>query len=89
VAERDRRRAPVRGLRVPDVEVVIEKDRAADRRDRDRTVLDAELLDRLGEVLVHEPVAAARAIVCRVALQPLSSRVALELLVEDAHARTS
>ena len=84
VADRHRRRAAVRGLGVADVEVVVEEDAAADRRDRDRAVLDAELVDRLGQVLVDEAVAAARAVVGRLALEALAVGVALEALVEDA-----
>ena len=45
-------------LGVADVEVVIEEDAAPDRRDRDGSILDAEFLDRLREVLVGEAVAA-------------------------------
>ena len=87
VADGDGGGAAVRGLRVADVEVVVEEDGAADRGDGDRPVLDAELLDRLGEVLVGEAVAAARAVVRRVPLQPLAVGVALELLVEDGSCR--
>ncbi len=65
VADGDRGGAAVRGLRVADVEVVVEEDGAADRRDGDGPVLDAELVDRLGEVLVREAVPAARAVVRR------------------------
>ena len=88
VADRDGRGAAVGGLRVADVEVVVEEDRAADRGDGDGPVLDAELVDRLGEVLVREAVAAARAVVGRVALEPLAVRVALELAVEGGRGHT-
>jgi len=90
VSDGDRRRAPVRGLRVADVHVVVEEDRAADRRDGDGAVLHAQLVDRLGEVLVNEAVAAAGAVMGGVGLQALAAGVALELVVEDvAHDRTS
>ena len=78
VADRHRRGAAVRGLGVADVEVVVEEDRAADRRDRDRAVLQPELVDRLGQVLVDQAVAAAGAVVGGVGLEPLAVRVALE-----------
>ena len=40
----------------------------------------------VGQVLVDQPVTAAWAVVGRVALEPLTVSVSLELLVEDAHA---
>ncbi len=54
---------PWAAWRVAHVEVVVQEHGAADRRDGDRAVLDAQLLDGLGEELVGEAVAAARAVV--------------------------
>ena len=88
VPERHRRRPAVGGLGVADVEVVVEEDAAADRRDGDRPVLDAQLLDGLGEVLVGEPVPAAGAVVGALPLEAAAVVVALEALVEDVHRRT-
>src|SRR6185369_1120096 len=88
VTDGDRRSAAVRGLRVADVEVVIEKDAATDRRDGDRAVLDAELVDRFSQELVGEAVSAARAVVGRLALQALAVGVALEALIKHRGAHT-
>jgi hypothetical protein len=80
----DRRGAPVGRLGVAHVEVVVHEHRAADGRHGDGAVLDAELVDGLGEVLVDQAVTAPGAVVGGVALQPLAVGVALEAR-EDAH----
>ena len=64
----DRRGAAVRHLDVADVEVVVREDRAADGADQNGAVLDAELVDGLGQQLVDDAVAAAGAVV-RLVLQ--------------------
>src|SRR6185369_8075028 len=46
--------ASVRGLHVAGVEVVVRKDRAADRADKDSVVLCVQFLKRFGDELVHE-----------------------------------
>ena len=69
-------RAPVRGLHVADVEVVVGKHRAADRADEDGAILQAQFFDRFGDQLVRDAVAAARAVVrLLLAVPPLRSKV--------------
>ncbi len=90
VADRHRGRPPVRRLGVADVEVVVHEDRAADRRDEDGAVLNPELVDGLGEVLLGQPVPAAGAVCRGVGVDALAVTVTLELAVEDRsrHQRT-
>ena len=52
-------------LHIADVKIVIGKNRAADRAYQDGAVLQAEILDDLGEIAVHDPVAATGAVVRR------------------------
>ena len=59
----DRGCAPVRGLHVAYIEVVVRKYGAAHRADEDGPVLDAELIDGPRQHLVDRPVAASGAIV--------------------------
>ena len=59
----DRRGASVRRRDAEAVEIVVAEHGAADRRDDDRLVLDSEILDRLGDELVQDAVAAAGAVV--------------------------
>ncbi len=87
VAEGDRRRPAVRRLRVADVEVVVQEDGAAHRRDGDRPVLHSQFLDRVAEELVHQPVATTRTIVGGDPLESLAVRVPLEPIVKDASHR--
>ena len=74
---------PCGGLRVADVEVVVHEHRATDRRDQDRAVLDAELVDGFGQVLLRQAVPAPGAVGRRVGVDPLTVGVAFEMRVED------
>ena len=64
------------GLHIAHVEIVVRKYRATHRPYQNRTVLDAEFIDRLGQHLVHRAVAAAGAIV-RYVLQIFFAVIAL------------
>src|SRR5262249_50927528 len=57
---RDRRSASVRSLNAACTEVIVGEDGAAYRADQNGPVLDAELIDCLGDHLVHDSVPAAR-----------------------------
>ncbi len=72
------RRAPVRGLHVPHVEVVIGEGSAADGPDHDGAVLHTQIVDRFGQHFMNRTVAAAGAEV-RLVLQVF---LAVEALVE-------
>ena len=56
-----------------DVEVVVSKDGAADRRDAGGLLADAQLIDDLGDHAVHDTVAAAGAVMERHVRQDRSS----------------
>jgi hypothetical protein len=70
----------VGGLDVADVEVVVREDGAADGVDEDHPIADAEIVDRLGNVLVDVAMAAPRTVVGDRRIVPL----ALEDLVEGS-----
>jgi hypothetical protein len=92
VSERHGGRAPVGRLRVAGIEVVEQKNRAADRRHHHAALLDAELHQCFGHELVRQTVPATGAVVGAAALQPLAVRVTLEMLEQGrcrAHCTTS
>ena len=65
---RNRGRASMRCLDIAHIEVVVREDRAADRADQNRPVLNAELVDGVRQHLVHDAVSAPGTIV-RLVLQ--------------------
>ena len=89
VAERDSGRTAMGGLGVADIEIIKGEHRAAHRAHKDGPLLQAELLDDLGDVAVDDAVAAAGAVMRAVPLEAFAMRVTPEVLIEDsAHDRT-
>ena len=81
-AGRHRHRAPVRRLLHVAVEEVVGEHRAADRRDADRALAHAQLVDHLADQPVDDAVRAARAVGGRLLGQALGAHGRLALVLD-------